>query len=287
MKVISQIGFCSERKRSVGIQFVIEQDKYTAEGSYIPSATATEDGGGISVIGRFYVGKRFLCKCCKENRFIYQCSACKTYVCYDGKEHKNFVCPKCGKTSSVPQIPTDGRIVTSASGGKVDIVLAIDISGSMSGGRLEEVKRAAVKDFISKYDGKARMGLVTFESNVVVDLPPTDNIASVKKAVQRLQSKGGTFSPLPTVITDPALKGFLSSENKKYLVVFTDGEWCSGDHVGDAKKLFNMGVRIITIGCAGANGKFLSSISSPGASITVSDGNITAGFASAADMIGQ
>lgn len=287
MKVISQIGFCSSRKRSVGIQFVIEQEKYTAEGSFIPSETATEDGGGISVSGKFYVGNKFLCRCCKENRFIYQCSSCKTYICYDGKEHKDIVCPKCGKAASVPKIPSDGRIVTSAAGGTVDIVLAIDISGSMSGSRLAEVKKAAVNDFISKYEKRARMGLVTFESRVKVDLPLTDDIAAVKRAVQSLDSRGGTTSPLPTVISDPALDPFRRSGNKKYLVVFTDGEWSSGDHVGNARKLFGMGVQIITIGCAGANGKFLSSISSPGASVTVSDGNITAGFASAADMIGQ
>jgi len=78
----------------------------------------------------------------------------------------------------------------------LDLVACIDVSGSMSGAKLEAVRRA-LHALGSELSGQDRLGLTTFESEVRQALPPTamdgEGKAQLRAAVDRLVPMGSTF----------------------------------------------------------------------------------------------
>lgn len=286
-EVSVQIGACSQSRNAIGIQFVRDGDKYVARGCFIPRAADTAAGAGVtsSINGQFYTAPTFRCKRCEAN-YLYQCAVCNKFVCYDGTSHAGVVCPSCGATISVAASP-QSRIVM-RSGLCPDVLLAIDVSGSMNEyNRIDQVKRAAIDTIVRPYRNKCRMGIVTFASGAHVVLPMCEDFARIESTINGLSAGGGTVSPFHCVRVDAELRAFRESTAPRYLVVFTDGEW-SGDksgHINSATALRDSGITIIAIGCAGAKEDFLRSIATPGAAISVSDSDIHGGFASAADSI--
>ena len=279
--IVTIKGFCSQKGKEVGFQFQNKGGVYSAGGSFnlVPGDITMNDAETLN--GSFVVGQSFKCKQCGGNH-MYQCGACGKFICYDGMA-KSGACPVCGKTTSVPA-QRDDRIPRSGVATQPQILLAMDISGSMYGGRLTETKSSAITEFIRKFPG-AKMALVTFETYVRTVVNFTENLYTVESAINGLTDMGGTRSPLPHIISN--FQGFLYGTGDRYVVIFTDGEWESGNHVSDANTIKARGIKIITIGCAGADRAFLNSIASPGASITTSDGNIGGGFAQAVKLIHQ
>lgn len=287
-KVVSLVGGCSTAKSSMGYQFI-------EEGAKLSAKTAFRTFGGVSDVkapdikGAFYTAPDFKCRC--GNTHLYQCKDCGKFICYDGKAQSNAVCPACNAKNDVPAAPADGRIVCSGSAGasKADIVLAIDISGSMGvHNRLETVKKAAIEQFISKYKG-SRMALVTFGDTVVVAEPPTYDLSVIENKVRRLSTEISTEPPLGVILSSWELRYFRNSKLPRYVVVFTDGGWY-GDrrtNIANAEKLKNMGIKILTIGCAGADVDFLKTISSPDCSIITDDAGIGNAFATIAKKVQQ
>lgn len=287
-KIVAITGMCSSANKPTGYQFVPEDNKLVARGSF------RMYGGGDEVVtdvaGNFYTAPNFKCTCGMGH--LYQCKECGSFVCYDGKAHDKLQCPSCHVVDYVPAASKDGRIARSGKAGgiPVDIVLAIDTSSSMNaGGRLAVVKRAAVEEFVAKYEGKCRMALMSFDTKVTVLTPLTDNLSAVKQLIGALSADGGTTSPFGAVLRDAALNDFRASKNKRYLVVFTDGVW-AGDrngHISSSKKIKDMGITILSIGCAGADADFLDEISSPNGSVVTTDSGIRSAFATVASRSEQ
>lgn len=287
-KIVAITGMCSSANKPTGYQFVPEDNKLVARGSF------RMYGGGDEVVsdvaGNFYTAPTFKCTCGMGH--LYQCKECGSFVCYDGKAHEKLQCPSCHALNYVPAAAPDGRIARSGKAGSamVDIVLAIDTSSSMNaGGRLAVVKQAAVEEFVARYEGKCRMAVMSFDTKVSVLTPLTDNLSAVKRLIGGLSAYGGTTSPFGAVLRDAKLKDFRESQNKRYLVVFTDGEW-AGDRDGNissSMKIKDMGITILSIGCAGADADFLNRISSPDGSIVTTDSGIRSAFATVASKSEQ
>lgn len=279
--IVTIKGLCSLKGKDVGFQFQNKGGVYSAAGSFniVPGDTAIVDAETLS--GSFVVGQSFKCKQCGGNH-MYQCGACGKFICYDGKA-RSGACPSCGKNTSVPA-QKDDRIPRSGVATHPQILLAMDVSGSMYGGRLTETKNSAVTEFVRKFPG-AKMALVTFESYVRTIVNFTEDLSTVERAINGLTDLGGTASPLPHILNN--FQGFIHGSGDRYVVIFTDGAWDRGNHTADANAIKAKGIKIITIGCAGADRNFLQSIASPGASITTSDGNIGGGFAQAVKLIHQ
>lgn len=290
-KIVPVEGVCGEQKKRVGFQFLTYDGVCEAVGSFeITPGGEMKNAGDLR--GNFLIGQSYKTRGCKlcGKKFLYQCGNCKKLICYDGMERRNVPCPACGKVLSIPAAKDDRIIMSGNFGGKAKILLAMDVSGSMSGGRIEETKQAAIFNFIRKFQG-CEMALVTFGNNpsygseVRTELGFTADSAAVERAVSSLTANWGTPSPFPHILAN--FGSFINGSGNRYVVVFTDGEWSSGDHVGDVNRIKQNGVKIIAIGCAGANTAFLSSIASPDSSISVSDGSIGAGFMRAAELISQ
>lgn len=286
-KVVSLIGGCSTAKTSIGYQFIDEGAKLSAKTAF-RTFGGTSDTKAPDITGSFYTAPDFKCRC--GNTHLYQCKSCGKFICYDGRAQSNVACPVCNAKNDVPAASADGRIKCSGSSAtaKADIVLAIDRSGSMNGDRLATVKRAAVDQFVSKYRG-SRMALVTFESNVIVAERPTTNLSAIENRIRKLSTGGGTQPPLDLILNSYELSDFRNSRSPRYLVIFTDGGWF-GDYatnVANAERIKQMGIKILTIGCAGADATFLRRISSPDCSIITNDSGISEAFASIAKKTQQ
>lgn len=293
MEIKSVTGACSSSVKLLGIQFKKEGDRYIAAGSYKFSPVASFGGAEEKLSGKFEVSPNFKCKIC-GNRFLYQCCSCGAFVCYDGTENGGAVCPSCGNRAGVPAAKPP-FIVRSGGAPKVDIVLAIDVSASMAekfGGvsRLDQVKKAMIEGYVDKFGGVSKMGLISFGTTVEVNQPLTLDKERIKRAINALDFRGGTTSPLACVRNGGELDEFRRSTNEKYLVIFTDGAW-AGDtdgHIHTAERLKKKGIRIIAIGCDGASESFLKKIASPDGAIVTSDGNIGSAIAdSATSKVGQ
>lgn len=112
MKIITTMGFCSAKSKHVGFQFAVKDGNSELGGSY----TIQKDSPIVSaepLVGELTISPKFAgCKCC-GNKYVYQCGACKMFICYDGKKHSKLKCPHCGCVSDVPAT-TSNRMVRSA-----------------------------------------------------------------------------------------------------------------------------------------------------------------------------
>jgi len=90
------------------------------------------------------------------------------------------------RPSTVIAVPRDGA----------DVMLVIDVSGSMVATDLQptrmEAARQAAQKFVQSLPQDTRVGLVSFSNRARLDAPLTRDHASVVSAIQRLQAEGGT-----------------------------------------------------------------------------------------------
>lgn len=286
-KIITVVGMCTEKNKPVGFQFVDDGVTVKAGGSFtvVPGGASSE---GAEIRGDFRITQSYKCKLC-GNTHIYQCCGCNKFICYDGREHRGAKCPACGNVADVPAAVPERIMRSGYAVKKKRIVLAMDVSYSMNGRRLEETKHAAINEFIRRFTG-SEMALVTFGnevSEVKTNVPLTSKLSDVERMVSLLYAQGNTPSPMGHILSN--FSSFLSdSSADRYVVVFTDGDFNDNNEaIRDAARIKAYGVKVIAIGCTGANTAVLSQLASPGASITTSDGNISAGFAEAVRQIQQ
>ena len=145
-----------------------------------------------------------------------------------------------------------------------DIVLVIDVSGSMCGYPLEKAKEACnmmVSDMIDL--NVHRVGLVEFDSyaNTLSHLSNDEDL--LKSAVSRLACKGGTD------IADGLRKSreevLNYAENNKLVILVTDGGSAENPAIQESNKLKNENTRVVAIGVGhGVNEKLLQYIASNG-----------------------
>jgi tight adherence protein B len=107
----------------------------------------------------------------------------------------------------------------------IDVVLAIDTSGSMIGAPLESAIDAA-KGFIAASPKEVRIGILTFANDVAIVRPITSNHAAARKALDSLVAAGETS------LYDGvrAAAGMFSGTAQRNIVLLSDG----GDTVSQA-----------------------------------------------------
>lgn len=124
-------------------------------------------------------------------------------------------------STTVRTVSTAGRSVPRSA-----VVLVIDTSGSMAGGRLAAA-RAAALDYAAAAPTGVMIGLVTIADRPTVVLPPTQNRAGFAAAVERLEAGGGTalYDGIQAAadLLDPTVRPAAADFAERRMVVLSDG----------------------------------------------------------------
>ena len=154
---------------------------------------------------------------------------------------------------------------------EVSIMLAVDLSGSMSGKPIREAMKA-MKDFTVQMDSSfTRIGVMVFADHTKVLCKPTDDYRTVCKYIGQLEgmvqrsdagigNEAEPFSEAYSTLSNGMLDIFKKKkENElKYLVVLTDGCWYNPKiAVVAAKKCHLAGIEVMALGFGSADYKFL------------------------------
>ena len=164
---------------------------------------------------------------------------------------------------SLAEFTGRGKTTVESSSG-IDIVFAVDISGSMLGTDIppSRLKRSVdlISAFIENLPGE-RFGLVVFKGEGIKILPITEDSSAVTSILSYLDpdmfsSEGSNLEE--GILT--ALNSFTAGEErKKIILLFTDGESLSGSTSQSAKYAKDQDVNIIIFGAGTVTGAELYS----------------------------
>lgn len=168
--------------------------------------------------------------------------------------------------------PTDNDATVEYHGVSADVMICVDVSGSMYGEGFEAAEKAATA-FLDSVEGSGvHVGVMYFGSNAKVCCDPTmdyDKVSLLTSNSDRgfrshlaFECGAGTDNPLGVYADWLDTKMDRSDAKADILLILTDGRWCDADKaIQDAKSLKNDCVTIIGIGTADANLEFLKKIS--------------------------
>jgi len=185
---------------------------------------------------------------------------CKQKKYQDLGEEYGFKYPE-NYVSELPELDGDTLIQAQKlwkekkdNGKPIVAVFVADISGSMSGEPINELKRSLLNG--SKYiNSNNYVGLVTYSTDVYVNLPISkfdiNNRSLFAGAVTDLNTEGSTATFDAVVVATDMLKKFMKDnpDTKPMLFVLSDGETNIGSTLNDTKDIFKtFGIPIYTIG---------------------------------------
>ena len=127
------------------------------------------------------------------------------------------------------------------------VCLTIDVSGSMEGAPMREMK-AAAKRFVDKRSGDD-LAITIFSSNANVLVPFTQNSGTLKRRIDDIEADGATNFEAALRVSAEVLAG-AGRENDRILLIFTDGENTVGNEnkaIQTAQQLRRDGVRIFSV----------------------------------------
>lgn len=159
---------------------------------------------------------------------------------------KAFIC-EWGAYSYSTELLNENRDETS---NERDIVLALDVSGSMSGTPLEETKKAAV-NFVETILGEgASIGIVTYDSSAQIQSEFSVDKNSLESVINNLDEGGGTN--IESGLEEAYSMLNTSNAKKKIIVLMSDGEPNEGKQddelVQYAETIKQEGILIYTLG---------------------------------------
>ncbi len=106
-----------------------------------------------------------------------------------------------------------------------DVILVLDVSGSMAGDKLNRVKSDS-KELVSSLlsDSNNRVALITFETESSLISKLTNNKDEILNQIDSLTYLGNTNYYQPLIHVDEILKNYVKEENRECIVLFlTDG----------------------------------------------------------------
>lgn len=144
----------------------------------------------------------------------------------------------------------------------LNLYLAFDLSGSMSGQPLLEAKKAAT-GFSSQCDiTNTSLGIIEFSDSVLTTTGISQNIKQINHGIDTLQI-GRTGYGNATHPFDEILNHLERAKGLRYAIILTDGVWNDqAAAIRAAQRCHQIGIEIIAIGFGGADKAFLRKISS-------------------------
>lgn len=179
------------------------------------------------------------------------------------------------------------RVIT----GEQDISLVLDVSSSMSGSRIEQL-RSAAQGFVDTAfadSSQVRVGMVAYNQDVSVRVPLAVEPGSLESEIASLDASGSTNIELALQTARAQLES--GTADRKIIVLMSDGEPTDGaqgdDLIAVASELKEAGFKIYTVGVEQAPGgeELLRAMASDGCYYSVDAESLSAFFAQIATEI--
>lgn len=168
----------------------------------------------------------------------------------------------------------------------VEVIIMVDVSGSMEEEPIEEAHKA-IREFVSSSNlAHMSIELVRFGDKCEVVLPFSNSEPDIIRALSRMQVDGamGWGTDANRLFRDHG-DDFRKS-GKKAIVVLTDGVWGnSSSHIRHANDLKRKGITIYAIGVGDADQSFLDSIASKGLAKKIDLSELSSAFGEIAGSI--
>ena len=166
-------------------------------------------------------------------------------------EDRAFICEWGAyeiNSDQVPEIPTQRT-----TSGERDVVLCLDMSGSMAGNKLQQTKEASIKFINTVLQEDASIAIVTYDGSARVLSDFSNSAEDLISKVNEISDGGSTN------IEDGLVKSYnllnYSNAKKQIIVLMSDGEPNSGkvgeELISYADSIKNEGVYIYTLGFFG------------------------------------
>lgn len=169
-----------------------------------------------------------------------------------------FIC-EWGEYEITPQIEITNPVRTTSD--ERDIVLVLDVSGSMSGTPMTETKKASANFIDTILDEDASIGIVTYDDSAYMLSDFSVNKSSLTDAVSNIYDGGGTNIEAGLAEAHAMLN--TSGAKKKIIVLMSDGEPNEGKEgdalIAYADEIKNDNTIIYTLGFFESLGSYKSS----------------------------
>ena len=183
--------------------------------------------------------------------------------------------------------------LSSSAPSEVEVLLAIDLSGSMSGSPVEKAKEA-MEQFVRELgSANAKIGLLSFADKVRLVVKPTKNEKQVIQAIRSIHvgevGGGNSAEPFTDALSILKRRLFTKEDIARYLVVLTDGAWNNPTQaITKAKQCHAEGIEVIALGFGSAVKAFLESIASIDEFASLTDlSELSGSFSKIAQTIGD
>lgn len=145
-----------------------------------------------------------------------------------------------------------------------DIVLTIDVSGSMCGYPLEKAKEASIMMVSNMIDLNIhRVGLVEFDSYANTLSYLSNDRELLHKSILKLSCKGGT--DIADGLRETRQEVLGRAINSKLVILVTDGGSAESPAISESNRLKEVNTRVVAIGVGhGVNERLLQNIASTG-----------------------
>lgn len=129
----------------------------------------------------------------------------------------------------------------------IDVVFVIDSSGSMTSNDPSGLRKEAAKAFVDKLGSNDRAAIVDFDSSANVYQDFISDHTSLKNAINRIDSRGGTnLSAGMSRAIDLFISNYTRTDAYKYIIFLTDGDGqYSTQYTSTAS---NNGIVVYTVG---------------------------------------
>ncbi len=167
------------------------------------------------------------------------------------------------------------------------IVLALDVSGSMSGSPMQDAQKA-MASFVDNYaKSGTEIGVIAVSDRVCWVQKPTSDSEACKKAIYGMTcgmtGYGNSVDPFVEILNE-----LRSVDGDRYAIILADGVWSyQNQAITYAKKCNAAGIETAAIGFGSADKEFLNSISSQShLSILTNQSGLISSFGKIAQSIG-
>jgi molecular chaperone DnaK len=162
--------------------------------------------------------------------------------------------------SWLSRAPEKQQLVTA----HLSVLIAVDLSGSMSGHPLAEAQKAAAT-FLDNIDlSHSSMGLIAFADSVKVTQDICQNAKRINNGIDEwseLMDSGDVGYGNEAEPFTEALRILKDIEDPRFIIVLTDGAWYNQQEaIKRAKECHEEGIEVIAVGFDGADEAFLEKI---------------------------